>query len=356
MPYFTKRYHPPGTPPGTLAGPAAPGEVKIRVVGYGGAGFTEEAVTTPTACARFVDVSAVTWTHVQGPVDAATLQQFRDIFDLHPLAIEDVLNSGQRPKLDSYDSQLFAVLSLPVIRDGDAITEQVSLFLGPGFVLSFHQGADDPFEPVRKRLRIGAGSIRGRGADYLFYALLDLTVDQGFPVLEDLGEKIEDLEEELLVNPSQETLREIHRIKRALLFLRRMLWPQREVINAMLRDGHDLVQEETHLYLRDCYDHTIQIMDLLESYRDMTSGMLDVYLSSVSNRLNEVMRVLTIIATIFIPLTFITGVYGMNFGNNSKSPWAMPELNWYYGYPLIWLVLITVAAVLIVFFKRKGWM
>ncbi len=356
MRYFIKRYHPPGTPPGTLAGPAPPGAATIRVTVYGEDGFSEEQVADPAECARFLAATRITWTHVQGPVDAALLQRLREVFKLHPLAVEDVLNSGQRPKLESYDDHLFAVMSLPVMREDQPVTEQVSLFLGHGFVLSFHPGAQDPFEPVRRRLRGGTGSMRGRGADYLVYALMDLTVDQGFPLLEELGERIEDLEEELLRNPAPETLREIHRLKRELLFLRRMLWPQREVINSMLRDGDHLIREETRLYLRDCYDHTIQIMDLLESYRDMTAGMVDVYLSSVSNRLNDVMRVLTIIATIFIPLTFITGIYGMNFGNNTKSPWAMPELNWYYGYPAILLVLLAVALLLLLFFKRKGWL
>lgn len=357
MPYFTKRYHPPGTSPGTL-GPGARGAAgpcSIRVVHYSATELDEAsyAPADPRACERPRD--RITWLHVQGPVDAPTLQQLRDAYDLHPLAVEDVYNAGQRPKVDTYDHQLFIVLNLPVLREGAVQTEQVSLFLGRDYVLSFHPGTGDPFEPVRKRLLSGTGALRTRPADYLLYALLDTTIDHGFPLLEELGEDLERVEEELLLEPDQGTLRDIHRIKRELLLLRRMLWPQREVLNALLRDTHPLIQPRTKPFLRDCYDHTIQIMDLLETYRDMASGMVDVYLSSVSNRLNDVMRVLTIIATIFIPLTFITGVYGMNFGNNTKSPWAMPELNWYYGYPLVWLLLITVAVLLLALFKRKRW-
>ncbi|HQU15850.1 MAG: magnesium/cobalt transporter CorA [Gammaproteobacteria bacterium] len=357
MPYFTQRYHPPGTPPGTLGPdtPSATARCVIRVVHYNTSELSDESLTTADQRIREHPQDMITWIHVQGPADTTTLQQLRDAYDLHPLAIEDVFNSEQRPKLDAYDHQLFIVMNLPMLREGVVVTEQVSLFLGRDYVLSFNSGAEDPFEPVRKRLQGGASALRTHPADYLLYALLDTTIDHGFPSLEALGEKLERVEEELLLKPDQSTLRDIHRIKHELLLLRRMLWPQREVLNTLLRDSHPLIRTETKLYLRDCYDHTIQIMDLLETYRDMASGMIDVYLSTVSNRLNDVMRVLTIIATIFIPLTFITGVYGMNFGNNTKSPWAMPELNWYYGYPLIWLVLITVAVLLLVIFKRKRW-
>jgi len=225
--------------------------------------------------------------------------------------------------------------------------EQVSLFFGNNYVISFYNGEKDPFDPVRNRLRSG-GRLRSRGADYLLYTLLDVVIDQGFPVLEALGEWIEDLEDELLGAPSKQTLAQIHELKRDMLLLRRTLWPQREVINQLLREDQSLIEEATRPYLRDCYDHTIQIMDLFETYRDMAAGMMDVYLSSTSYRLNEVMRVLTVIATIFIPPTFLVGVYGMNFAD-------MPELHWRYGYLGSWLVIIAMIGGMLLYFKRKKW-
>jgi magnesium transporter len=206
-----------------------------------------------------------------------------------------------------------------------------------------------------QRLRKHSGRIREQQADYLLYALLDITIDRGFPVLENFGENIEALEDELLENPCNQTLAKIHHTKRELLLLRRMLWPQREVISTLLREEQPQLTANTRLYLRDCHDHAVQILELIEAYREMSASMLDVYLSSISNRLNEVMRVLTVIATIFIPLTFLVGVYGMNFGVQSKSPWAMPELDWYYGYPLLWLVMIGIAVGMVLYFKRKNW-
>jgi magnesium transporter len=233
--------------------------------------------------------------------------------------------------------------------------EQISFFVGKNFVISFCTGSVDPFEPVRKRLRSQAGKIRSRNSDYLLYALIDVIIDQGFPLLEWFGESIEDLEEELLANPDHDTLLEMHQIRRNLVLLRRMLWPQREVINRLTHNESHLLQEESRIYYADCYDHTIQIMDLVETYREMTTSMLDVYLSSASNKMNEVMRLLTVIATIFIPLTFLVGVYGMNF-NNPNSPWDMPELKWYYGYPLLWLLMIAIAGGMLLWFRHKKWL
>ncbi|MDH5571934.1 MAG: magnesium/cobalt transporter CorA, partial [Gammaproteobacteria bacterium] len=213
----------------------------------------------------------------------------------------------------------------------------------------------DPFHPLRKRLRKHTGHIRDQGADYLLYSILDLIIDQGYPVLENFGEQIELIEEELLSSATQKTLAQIHKLRRELLLLRRILWPQREVLSTIMRNEHSLIKKETVIYLRDCYDHTIQIMDLVENYREMAASMIDVYLSSVSHRLNEIMRVLTMIATIFIPLTFIVGLYGMNFHHN-ESPWAMPELGWYYGYPLIWGVMISIVVGMLIYFKRNDWL
>ena len=350
MAYFTKRYHPPGTAPGTLTAheTQAARPLKLRLMEYNTTVLNERDEIPALECKAYLERETITWIHAHGSASPELLRELGENFGLHPLALEDVLNTGQRPKLEHYDHQLFAIMSLPAWRDEDLYTEQVSLFLGKNYLISFHNGDDDPFEPVRKRLRGKGGRLRSRGADYLFYTLLDLIIDQGFPLLEDVGEWIEDLEDELLGAPSREILAQIHELKRDLLLLRRMLWPQREVVNQLLREDQSLIEEGTQPYLRDCYDHTIQIMDLFETYRDMTAGMMDVYLSSVSNRLNEVMRVLTVIATIFIPPTFIVGVYGMNFIN-------MPELHWRYGYIASWLVIIAMIGGMMLYFKSKRW-
>ena len=300
-------------------------------------------------------LTRITLWQIKDPVTAAPFDRRRNI-GLHHLALEDVINTGQRPKIDEYDEQLFVVMAHPLIDDEGENTSvyQLSLFLGPNFVVSFHPGGKDHFDPIRKRLRDHVGRIRERGAAYLLYALIDLVIDDGFPVLEWLGDEIEELEEEMLETPTSAHLRRLYQLKRTLVILRRMLWPQRDVVSRLARGETACLSEETNIYFNDCYDHTIQIMDLIESYRDMATGLLDVYLSSVSYRLNEIMRVLTVIATIFIPLTFLVGVYGMNF-RNDHSPWAMPELSWYYGYPLVWLVMIVIAAGMLLLFRRRKW-
>jgi magnesium transporter len=356
MAYFTKRYHPPGTPPGTLVADTQPEQIVIQLIDYTEQEYTELECDNPRDCQPYLDRDSVTWVHIQGLVHANTLYDIGGIFGLHPLALEDVANTGQRPKADSYGDQLFVVMNLPAVKEtGGVAIEQVSLFLDHNIVISFHHGTSLPFEAVKQRLRKHSGKIRERSADYLLYALLDVTIDRGFPVLEFYGEYIEELEEELLASPDRSTLAKIHHIKRELLMLRRMLWPQREVINTLGHEEQPQIQPATRPYLSDCYDHIIQILDLVEAYREMTASMLDVYLSSISHRLNEVMKVLTVIATIFIPLTFLTGVYGMNFGSRSDSPWAMPELEWYFGYPLLWLLMLGITIGMIAFFKHKKW-
>lgn len=356
MTYFNKRYHPPGTPPGTLISEDTAEQISIRLIDYTPHELVELELHNPADCHPYLERESITWVHIEGVVRGQTVRELGKLFGLHPLALEDVLNTGQRPKADSYGDQLFVVMNLPTVNEENMIeTEQVSLFLGDNFLISFHRGGSEPFEPVMERLRRQSGKIRDRRADYLLYALLDIIIDRGFPVLEFFSEHIEALEDELLEDPDKQTLAGIHQVKRELLMLRRLLWPQREVVNLLLRDEHPHIRAETRPYLRDCYDHTIQIIELIEVYREMTASMLDVYLSSISHKLNEVMKVLTVIATIFIPLTFIVGVYGMNFGSRKASPWAMPELDWYYSYPLLWLVMIAVAAVMILFFRRRGW-
>jgi magnesium transporter len=360
MAYFTKRYHPPGTSPGTLTSEpgTAPLPLSLSFICYSSEQFRESQPASLSECRSLVQPGARNWLHVQGPVSPELLAELGRHFGLHALALEDVLNSGQRPKLDTYENHLFLVAAYPNIRDDGIDAEQVSLFLIDDLVISLCLGATDPFEPVRQRLRESGtgGRIRTRSCDYLLYALLDAVIDQGFPVLEDLGERLEDLEDELLNTPTRDTLRTLHHFKRELLLLRRALWPHREVVNGLTRDDTGQISEAVKPFLRDCYDHTVQIMELLESYRDITASMLDIYLSSVSYRLNDIMRVLTMISTVFIPLTFITGVYGMNFGNNTTSTWAMPELRWEYGYPLIWGIIVAVAAGILVYFRRKKWL
>lgn len=357
MGFFNKGYHPPGTAPGTLVERPAetPQPVRIGLIDYTADEFIERELADAADCKPYLDRKSITWIQIQGDVPADMLRSFGELSELHPLALEDVLNAGQRPKLDRYDDWDFIVVNLPELTDGDVSVRQISLFFGQDHIISICNSATDPFEPVRRRLRASKGRFRKRGADYLLYTLLDVVIDAGFPMFETFGESLENLEAELLDNPGQETLGRIHHLKRELLLLRRSLWPQREVINALLREEHERISDETRLYLRDCYDHTVQIMDLLETYRDMATSMLDVYLSTISHRTNEVMRVLTIIATIFIPLTFIVGVYGMNF-SHPTSPWAMPELHWYFGYPLIWMVMIAVVAGLLYFFRRRNWL
>lgn len=357
MAYFRKHYHTPGTAPGTLvSAPESPTPLSIELMDYTEQRVEELALYSAEDCKPFLDRESKTWIQVNGPVDVDTLRNLGTLFDLHDLALEDVLNTGQRPKVDLYDDQMFITTTLPVYNEGRLETTQISLFVGDNYLIGFCPMATDPFEPIRKRMRQPNNRrFVTREIDYLLYALLDLIIDAGFPVLEQFGDELEVLEGELLERPGQETLGAIHRLKRELLIMRRMLWPQREMINSLMRIEDHLVRPDTLVYLRDCHDHTVQIIELLESFRDMATGMLDIYLSSISNRTNETMRVLTIIATIFIPLTFVVGVYGMNF-DNSDSPWSMPELHWYYGYPMVWGLMIALTVGLVWFFRRRHWL
>jgi magnesium transporter len=354
--YRIKRYHPPGTAPGTLVdrAPELDG-LSIHLVDYTHAELVERTLSTAEECKPYLERETRTWIQVNGRPDPETLRELGAQFGLHELALEDVLNSGQRPKLEIDDDQLFLILNLPSYAGEALELAQISLFAGESYIVCFCPLSSDPFEPVRKRLRSPANRLRTRGADYLLYALVDLIVDAAFPLLEALSDSIEEIEDELLERPDAETLADIHALRRDLLVLRRALWPQREVIGMLIREGVGFVDERTQPYLRDCYDHSIQIMDMLESFREMSSSLLDVYLSSISQRTNEIMRLLTLIATIFIPLTFIVGIYGMNF-EHPQSPWAMPELAWYYGYPLIWLVMLSIVGGMLWYFKRKRWL
>jgi magnesium transporter len=292
----------------------------------------------------------VTWFNVDGSHRAEVLDEIGKHLTIHPLTLEDILDTAQRPKLEIFDQYLFIELNA-VLWDQELSqiqADQISLVLGDNYVASFNNKAKDVFDPIRSRLREGAGRLNQHGADYLAYSLIDAIVDHYFVVLENLGEQIEFLEDELVANPDPDILQSIHELKRELIFLRKSVWPLREVIAALERGESPLFQESTQIYLRDVYDHSIQIIDTVETFRDMVSGMLDIYLSSVSNRMNEVMKVLTVIATIFIPLSFIVGLYGMNFE-------YMPELHWKWGYFGVWGVIILVVVGMVAYFRHKKW-
>jgi magnesium transporter len=338
----------PGAAPGTIiADPTAPKPV-IQVMAYNGEKFEERTIADVNSVNQFVGRWPVTWINVDGLGDAATIRQLGEVLKLHPLALEDVVNVHQRAKVEQYPEHLFIVLRMT--HPGERLsTEQVSIFLGKNFVVTFQESLPgDSFEPVRDRIRATRAAIRQRGADYLCYALIDAVIDSFFPVLESLGEKIETLEEEALADATRNTINCIHDVKHDLLTLRRAIWPAREALHTLARDPSPFVSDETRIYLRDAYDHTIQLLDLLETYRELGSDLRDLYLSSVSTRMNEIMKVLTIISTIFIPLTFIVGLYGMNFE-------FMPELHWKFGYASVWFVMAGVVIFMLFFFRRKGW-
>jgi magnesium transporter len=349
------RYNKPGTAPGLRALSVRDASAQLSVFDFRSDGFEEEHDITLARCAEYFHSKNVTWVHVQGTPDLDTLRSLGEAYNLHPLAIEDVANLGQRPKLESFDEQLFVALNWPRSSAEGVTPTQVSLFLGTTYVVSFCPGLDDPFEPIRERIRIEPpGRIRERGAHFLFYALIDLVIDEGFPALDALSTELETLEERILEDPNPSCLQGIHKTKRTLIVLRKALWPQREVINSLLREEHALIAPSTLPYFRDCYDHAVQVLDLIESYRDMASSLQDLYLTGISNRMNEIMKVLTIMSSIFIPLSFLAGLYGMNF-DTAASPWNMPELGARYGYPIFLLALATIAGVMLWVFKRRKW-
>lgn len=297
--------------------------------------------------------AGVLWVNVTGLAGIDLIQRLGDLFDLHDLALEDVINVHQRPKVEEYESNVFIVTRM--VQAGARLdTEQVSIFAGPDFVLTFQERPGDCFDPVRDRLRRHRGRIRQSGSDYLAYALIDAVVDAYFPVLEDYGERLEELEDAVVARPAPDMVERIHALKRDLLGLRRAIWPHREMINALIRDDTPLVTDQTRIYLRDCYDHIIQLMDIVETFREVSSGLVDVYLSSQSTRLNDIMKVLTMIATVFMPLGFVASLYGMNF-DPAASPWNMPELGWRFGYPFALAVMAATALALVYYFHRQGW-
>jgi magnesium transporter len=349
-----KRSKKAGLPPGTLVhiGRMRSGRTKITILDYDEANSQERETDTVEECFLFKDKPTVSWINIEGVHRAEVLEKLGECYGFHPLVLEDVMNTDQRPKMEDYSDYLYIVLKMLSYNDrtGGTVSEQISLIVGPNFLFSFQEGIEgDVFGPVRERIRNNKSRIRKEGADYLAYSLIDAIVDNYFSVLEKLGEKIELLEEKIVGDPAAETLGEIHFFKKEMIFLRKAVWPLREVINAMERGESPLIRQSTRVYLRDIYDHTVQIIDTVETFRDMVSGMLDIYLSSVSNRMNAVMKVLTIIATIFMPLTFLAGIYGMNFK-------YMPELEWRLGYPVFWGVILVIAVVMLFFFRKKDWL
>lgn len=342
-----------GLSPGSLVhvGERKVEKVRISVIDYDAENFYEKDVETVDECFRFRETSTVTWINVDGIHDAALVERLGSYFGLHPLILEDIMNTSQRPKMEDLGDAIYVVLKM--IEYGtdrpDIATEQMSVVFGRNFVLTFQERPGDTFDPVRDRIRKGKGRIRKMGPDYLAYALIDAVVDDYFIVLERMGEQIEQLEDELVRDPKKATLNEIHMLKRQMILLRKSVWPLRELISRLERAESALIQKTTGIFLRDVYDHAIQIIDNIETFRDMLSGMLDMYLSSVSNRMNEVMKFLTIIGTIFIPLTFLAGVYGMNFK-------FMPELEWRGSYFVVWGVMIAVGVFLLMYFRKKKWL
>lgn len=351
--FIKKRSKKAGLPPGTMVhiGERKEAKVKITVIDYDKKSFLEKELKKVEECIKYRKRPTATWINVSGIHDTKTIEEIGKCFGLHPLLLEDIVNTDQRPKMEDYGDYIYVVLKMLYGNEkgNEVNAEQMSLVLGPNFVISFQESEDDVFSKVRERLRTGKGRIREMGSDFLAYALIDAIVDNYFVILEQMGEKIEHMEEELVKNPTSKTLQRIHGMKREVIFLRKSVWPLREVISGLLRSESKLIKKTTAVYLRDVYDHTIQVIDTVETSRDILSGMTDIYLSSISNRLNEIMKVLTIIGTIFIPLTFITGLYGMNFR-------FMPELESPLGYPAALSVMLVVAVIMLIYFRRKKWL
>jgi magnesium transporter len=349
-----RRASKPGLPPGTLiADPSAP-RPHINLTGYGPDTLVEREIEDLDAITRAMAEFPVVWVNVIGLGDVGVIERIGKLFKLHRLTLEDVVNVDQRPKVEQYDDYLFIVARMPNL--GERLsTEQFSMFLGAKFVLTFDERPGDCLNPVRERLRNKRGRIRAAGADYLAYALLDAIVDAYFPIIETYGERLEVLEDATVRGVERDTPARLLMVRHDLLMFRRSTWPLRDMLSSLYRDETPLMSADTRVYVRDCYDHAIRLLDVIETYREVTTGLMDLYMSGQSNRMNEVMKVLTMMATVFIPLTFIAGVYGMNF-NTQNSPWNMPELEWYWGYPACLLVMFVTAALLVYYFYRKGWL
>jgi len=325
--------------------------VKIRVIDYDEATFQAHEVSTIQECFSFKDTPTVTWINIDGIHRPEIVETIGRHFNIHHLIIEDIVHTGQRPKMEDLEDHIFVVLKMFSYdeKTNEISAEQISIILGPNFVISFQEREGDVFNPLRERIRSGKGRVRKKGPDYLAYCLIDIIIDNYFIIFEKLGERIEGLYENLITTPTPEAFHEIQKLKQEMIFLRKSIWPLREVTSTLERGESSLISDSTGIYFRDVYDHTIQVIDTMETFRDLLSGMVDIYLSSVSNKMNEVMKVLTIIATIFIPITFITGIYGMNFK-------YMPELEWRWGYLGAWMVIVVIISGMIIYFRKKRWL
>jgi magnesium transporter len=348
---FARRYHPPGTAPGTLL-PTHGEPAAVRALHYLPGG-TQIRDALPAKLPN-ADAGPL-WVHVAGEPTREQLTALGELLGLHPLVLEDIQNHGQRPKLDSYDNGLFIALSAPMLRGDEVVAAEFSVFLGKGFALSVYEAADSPLRGLEPRIEAQRGRPYAQSAEYLAYVTADLVIDSAFPVLEALGDRLEAVEEALLDRPRQAHLRTLHDLRRSLLVLRRSLWPARDVLARLTREETPYTGAALRPFWQDVYDHLVQLIELTESYRELATSLTELYLSAQNRELNEVMRLLTVIATIFIPLTFIVGVYGMNFTVNETSRWAMPELHWDYGYPVLWVVMIGIGGGMAWYFRRRGW-
>ncbi len=350
--YFDYFYDAPGSEPGTLNIEPGAQPSRIVLIDYDHDHAIRKVDISPSALAPYLGTNTVAWVDVQGLGSEEILQQVGDIFKLHPLLLEDVVNVPQRPKVDDYLDQMLVtahMIRLNPKKEGFE-TEQVSFVLGKQYLLTFQEEElEDDFELVRERIRSNQGKVRQEGPDYLMYLLIDSIIDAYFPVLEDYEDRIEDLETAILRQPSPHHMEKLYSVRRELLALRRLIWPLRNVMSVLIRGDEERISREVQIYLRDCYDHVIQVLDILETYRELASSLMELYLSAMSTKMNDVMKFLTVISTIFIPLTFIVGVYGMNFE-------VMPELKWKYGYFLTWGAMAVIALSLLYFFWRRGWL
>ncbi|MFH1652978.1 MAG: magnesium/cobalt transporter CorA [Pseudomonadota bacterium] len=349
MRLFRSRKEKVWTAPGTLkhVGEKKAQNVSITIFDYNDAAYEEKKIHNIEDCKEFLDKPSVKWINVNGIHDVGIIEKIGAIFNIHPLVLEDILHTDQRPKMEDYEEYIFSVLRMLTLNK-NVDFEQVSLLLCKNCVITFQEKEGDVFDNARERIRNGKGRMRKMGADYLYYSLIDAVVDNYFVVLEEIGDKIESIETTLISVTTPALLKDIHRLKRLMIVLRKSVWPLRELIGGLQRSESPLIGESIFIYFRDVYDHTIQIIDAVETYRDILSGMLDMYLTTISNKMNSIMKVLTIIATIFIPLTFIAGVYGMNFE-------YMPELKWKYGYPFALAIMLSVVVVMLIFFRKKKW-
>jgi magnesium transporter len=343
-----------GIPPGTLVYKGAEQDnnlpVRLTLIQYNETEFIEKEFTEVNDCMKHIVPGMVHWINVDGVHKVEVIDALGKLFNIHPLTLEDVVNTEQRPKFEDYDTYVVAILKM-IYLDENVNAEQLSIILKENMVISFQEMlGGDAFDIIRNRIRQGKGRVRKCGADYLAYALLDAVVDTYFVILEKMSDRIEVLEEELVNEPDQQTLKMLHSLKRQMIFLRKAVWPMRELLNTMERSETHLITPATDIYLRDLYDHTIRAIDTVETQRDLLSGMMDIYLSSISVKMNEVMKVLTIISTIFIPVTFIAGVYGMNF---HVGMWELDEP---YGYAITWAVMLAVMISLVIYFKKKKWL